>query len=894
MPNDFLSVIQPTSFDPEKQHGRRALPVLPVRETVLFPHAVLPLTVGRDSSIQLIQSLGEERTILVVAQRDARQDVPDATDLHSVGTLATIHKVVKMPNQSLFVFTEGTERIKLGGFEQTSPFLVAEFERVPDEDFEKTPELEALQRNVVSQFQQIVAASPTLSDDLQTIALNIDEPGRLADFIGSSLPFLTTNDKQELLETTDVTARLERLNRHLVKELEVQQLRSKIQNEVQDAVQQSQREYYLREQQKAISKELGEQDENGKDIQELRDKIEAAGMPEDTKKEALKELNRLQRMNPAQADYGMTRGYVEWLAVLPWSKSSGEAVDIRKAAECLDEDHYGLQKVKDRILDYLSVRRLKPDMKGPILCFVGPPGVGKTSLGKSIARALGRKFARISLGGMHDEAEIRGHRRTYIGAMPGQIVQNLKRVETNDPVFMLDEIDKLGRDFRGDPASALLETLDPAQNSTFRDNYLDQPFDLSKVLFICTANQLDPIPAPLLDRMEIIELTGYTEEEKVNIAERYLVPRQIQENGIEPVSAAAQPEGNREQGTGNSEPAPASQSQAGKPFLRSAQDDTFADGETGETFIVNERAADGAVVSDVAAEHAVPESNRPEAVAGEARIVFPKESLGIIARHYTREAGVRKLEQLVGTVCRKQARRIAEGKTEPLQVTDAVIHEFLGGYKVRVDTEIAERTKRSGVAVGLAWTPVGGDVLFIEANRMKGKGNFQITGQIGDVMKESMQAALTWVRSNANALGLDEDVLKDIDLHLHVPAGAIPKDGPSAGVTMATALVSLLTDMPVRPLLAMTGEITLSGNVLPVGGIKEKFLAAKRAGVRDVILPIDVRPNVEEDLSADQTEGVTIHYASRIEDVLAVALPHSMRDAVQDEQIRDAVMSAAA
>jgi ATP-dependent Lon protease len=484
-------------------------------------------------------------------------------------------------------------------------------------------------------------------------------------------------------------------------------------------------------------------------------------------------------------------------------------------------------------------------MKGPILCFVGPPGVGKTSLGRSIARALGRKFSRISLGGMHDEAEIRGHRRTYIGALPGQIIQNLKRVETNDPVFMLDEIDKLGRDFRGDPASALLETLDPEQNNTFRDNYLDQPFDLSKVLFICTANQLDPIPAPLLDRMEIIELTGYTEEEKTNIAERYLVPRQIRENGIEPVAASPQGTGSREQGAGNTE-------------------------------------------------SSVPESQLPEPVKGEPRIIFPKESLGIIARHYTREAGVRKLEQLIGTVCRKQARRIAEGKTETLTVTDAVIHEFLGGYKVRVDTEIAERTKRSGVAVGLAWTPVGGDVLFIEANKMKGKGNFQITGQIGDVMKESMQAALTWVRSNASSLGLDEDVLKDIDLHLHVPAGAIPKDGPSAGVTMATALVSLLTDMPVRPLLAMTGEITLSGNVLPVGGIKEKFLAAKRAGVRDVILPIDVKPNVEEDLTADQTEGVTIHYASRIEDVLAVALPRTMRDAARDEAVREELITAAA
>jgi ATP-dependent Lon protease len=866
MSNDFVSVIQPTASDPDRKRSALALPVLPVRDTVLFPHAVLPLTVGRDSSIQLIQSLGDEKTILVVAQRDARQDTPDASELHQTGTLATIHKVVKMPNQSLFVFTEGTERIRLGEFEQRTPFLTASYETIPDNDSEKTPELEAMQRNVVSQFQQIVAASPTLSDDLQTIALNIEEPGRLADFIGSSLPFLTTGDKQELLETTDVEARMERLNKHLVKELEVQQLRSKIQNEVQDAVQQSQREYYLREQQKAISKELGETDETNKAIEELRAKIEGAGMPEDTKKEALKELNRLQRMNPAQPDYGMTRSYIEWLAVLPWSKSSGKQVDIPQAAAFLDEDHYGLQKVKDRILDYLSVRRLKPDMKGPILCFVGPPGVGKTSLGKSIARALGRKFARISLGGMHDEAEIRGHRRTYIGAMPGQIIQNLKRVETNDPVFMLDEIDKLGRDFRGDPASALLETLDPAQNGTFRDNYLDQPFDLSKVLFICTANQLDPIPAPLLDRMEIIELTGYTEEEKISIAERYLAPRQIKENGID----GTEPEVKGHE-VGNGTPVAAVSDDRGD----------LLDGDAAVAHSTAESSPE------------VPESQLPEQ-ASEAKIIFPRESLGIIARHYTREAGVRRLEQLIGTVCRKQARRIAEGKTETLTVTPEVIREFLGGYKVRVDTEIAERTKRAGVAVGLAWTPVGGDVLFIEANKMKGKGSFQITGQIGDVMKESMQAALTWVRSNATTLGLDEDVLKDIDLHLHVPAGAIPKDGPSAGVTMATAIVSLLTDMPVRPLLAMTGEITLSGNVLPVGGIKEKFLAAKRAGVKDVILPIDVKPNVEEDLSDDQIEGITIHYVSRIEDVLAVALPHTMNELKKDTAVREELVHQAA
>ena len=815
MPNDFVSVIQPTAAKTNEDSsaetiGRRPVPILPVRDTVLFPHAVLPLTVGRDSSIQLIQSLGEEKTILVVAQRDARQDTPLSADLHAIGTRATVHKVVKMPNQSLFVFTEGNERVRLGEFAQLSPFMTAEYEAIPDVEPENTPEAEALQRNVVGQFQQIVTSSPTLSDDLQTIAINIDEPGRLADFIASSLPFLTTSDKQELLEMPNVASRLERINKHLAKEIEVQQLRNKIQNEVQDSVQSSQRDYYLREQLKAIQKELGDVDDTQKDIADLRDKIEAAGMPEDVKKDALKELGRLSRMNPAAADYSLTRNYVEWLAVLPWSKTSSSEVDILKAKEILDEDHYGLKKVKDRILDYLSVRRLKPDMKGPILCFVGPPGVGKTSLGRSIAKALDRKFSRISLGGMHDEAEIRGHRRTYIGALPGQIIQHLKRVEVKDPVFMLDEIDKLGRDFRGDPASALLETLDPEQNNTFRDNYLDQPFDLSKVLFICTANQLDTIPGPLLDRMEIIELTGYTEEEKVNIAIKYLIPRQIKENGI--------------------------------------------DAEL---------------------------------------IEFPKESVHLIARHYTREAGVRKLEQQIGTVCRKLARRVAEGRTDKLVITQEIIHEFLGGIKVRVDTEIAERTARAGVAVGLAWTPAGGDVLFIEANRMKGKGGFTITGQIGDVMKESMQAALTWVRSNAAWLGLDEDFTKDMDIHIHVPAGGIPKDGPSAGVTMATALVSLLTDTPVHPLTAMTGEITLSGNVLPVGGIKEKFLAAKRAGVRDVILPRDCKQQVDEDLTPEQIEGVTLHYATRIEDVLAVALPMTRRELVHDEVVREEVMHAA-
>jgi ATP-dependent Lon protease len=775
----------------KETNDNRALPVLPVRDTVLFPHAVLPLTVGRESSVQLINSLGEDKTIIVVAQREARVDSPQPSDLYTVGTSAVVHKVVKMPNQSLFVFAEGLERIRLGEFTQLTPFMRAHYSPMPESATPAaTSEIEALQRNVLTLFQQIVAGSPTLSDELSTVAMNIDEPGRLVDFIASSLPSLSTPDKQDTLETLDIHVRLEKINQHLAKELEVQQLRNKIQSEVQDRVQQTQREYYLREQMKAIQKELGEQDEGQRDVEDLKKKIDDAGMPEEVKKEALKELGRLSRMSPMAADYSLTRNYVEWLAVLPWAKTSGQEIEIPKAKEILDTDHYDLEKVKDRILDYLSVRRLKPNMKGPILCFVGPPGVGKTSLGKSIARALGRKFVRLSLGGVHDEAEIRGHRRTYIGALPGQIIQGIRRAETKDPVFMLDEIDKVGRDFRGDPASALLEALDPEQNSSFRDNYLDVTFDLSKVLFITTANMLDPVAEPLRDRMEIIELQGYTEEEKVHIAFQYLIPRQIDENGI-----------------------------------------------------TNEQ------------------------------IEFPEEGVRYVIRHYTREAGVRSLERTIGTICRKQARRLAEGKTDKLTVTKEIIQEFLGGIKIRSEGEIAERTERPGVAVGLAWTPSGGDVLFVEANAMKGKGGFTMTGQIGQVMQESMQAALTWVRSNADRLGVAEDFFANHDIHIHVPAGAIPKDGPSAGVTMATALVSLLTKRRITPLMAMTGEITLSGNVLPVGGIKEKVLAAKRAGVTDVILPAENKMNVDEDLTPEQLENLSVHYVKTIDEALQFSLP---------------------
>src|SRR6516162_4629299 len=769
-----------------------SLPILPVRDTVLFPGAVLPLTVGRESSLALISALsGEDKFLGVVAQHDPRVEDPAAADLHKVGTFARVHKTVKMPNGNVVIFLEGLLRFQVLDLLGLKPYLTAQVEPMPDVVGDQDNELEALHRNAQDLFRDVVSHSPQLSDDLQGVAANIDDSGRLADFIAGTLPSLSTLVRQELLETASVRKRLESLIRELSKELEVLELRSKIHEQVQEQVSQNQREYLLREQMKAIQKELGESEDSTQEIDELRKKVEEAGMPAEAKKECERELKRLAKMTPASAEYMVSRTYLEWMTALPWSKSSGAAeIDIAKARDILDEDHYDLQKVKERILDYLAVKKLQPGMKGPILCFVGPPGVGKTSLGKSIARSLGRKFVRLSLGGVHDEAEIRGHRRTYIGALPGQIIQGIRRAETNDPVFMLDEIDKVGRDFRGDPGAALLEALDPEQNFSFRDNYLDVPFDLSKVLFITTANQLDPIPEPLRDRMEIIELQGYTEEEKVHIAFQYLVPRQIEENGI-----------------------------------------------TAE------------------------------------QIEFPEETIRFIIRHYTREAGVRNLERTIGTICRKQARRLAEGKHEKLVVNREIIQDFLGGIKIRSEGEIAERTERPGVAVGLAWTPAGGDVLFVEANAMKGKGGFTMTGQIGQVMQESMQAALTWVRSNADRLGVQEDFFANHDIHIHVPAGAIPKDGPSAGVTMATALVSLLTKRRITPLIAMTGEITLSGNVLPVGGIKEKVLAAKRAGVRDVILPAENQMNVEEDLTPEQLENLNVHYVKTIDEAMQFSLP---------------------
>ena len=768
------------------------LPVLPVRDTVLFPGAIMPLPVGRESSLALLDSLeGPEKILAVVAQLDPRVEIPGGTDLHSVGTLAKVHKMVRTPNGTVVAFLEGLGRLRVAEVIGLKPFLRARVEEQPDLEDQPGAELTALERNVKELFREVVVRSPQLSDDLQTEVMNIDSPARLTDFVASTLPSLNTMVRQELLETFSVRKRLENLINELSKEKEVLELRNKIHDQVQEQVNQSQREFLLREQMKAIQKELGESEDGATEVEELRKKVEESGMSAEAKKECDRELKRLMKMTPASAEYMVARTYLEWMTSLPWNKVSGtEEINIANAQAILDEDHYDLKKVKDRILDFLAVKKLQPGMKGPILCFVGPPGVGKTSLGKSIARALGRKFHRLSLGGMHDEAEIRGHRRTYIGALPGQIIQGLRRAETMDPVLMLDEVDKLGRDFRGDPSSALMEVLDPEQNGTFRDHYLDVPFDLSKVLFIATANWLDPIPEPLRDRMEIIELPGYTEEEKVHIAKRFLIARQAKEHGI---------------------------------------------------------------------------------TLGE-QIEFTDEALHDLIRHYTREAGVRNLEREIGTLVRKQARRLAEGKSEKHVVTPEVIREVLGIQKVHLEKEIEERVQKPGVSVGLVWTPVGGDIIFIEASKMRGGKAFTMTGHLGEVMQESMRAALTWVRANADRYGIDPDFFRKNDLHIHVPSGAVPKDGPSAGVAMVTALVSLLTGRPIRPRVAMTGEISLSGIVLPVGGIKEKVLGAKRAGIREVILPSENEPNVQEDLPPEMLEGVKVHFVRSAEQALEIAL----------------------
>ena len=766
------------------------LPVLPLRDTVLFPSSFMPLAVARKSSVRLIEAAVEgEQLVGVFTQREASVEEPGQEDLYGVGTITHIHKMFKLPDGSLRLIVQGLARVTLDRIIDSEPFLRAAVraaeEAVSEDD---RLEIDALQRNIKNNFQQVVSLSPLLSDELQALSGNISEPGKLADFIASSLTTLATNARQQILEALDVRSRMDHLNRILVKELEVLELGSKIQSEVQSEMGKSQREYLLREQLKAIRKELGENDDQAKEIEELRQKIEAAGMPEASLKEALRELDRLSRMPVAAAEYTVSRTYIDWLIALPWNRRTEEKIDLPRTLETLDGDHSGLEKAKDRILEYLAVRKLNPGVKGPILCFVGPPGVGKTSLAKGIAASIDRKLVRISLGGMRDEAEIRGHRRTYIGALPGQVMQGLRRAESKNPVFILDEIDKLGMDFRGDPASALLEVLDPEQNSTFRDHYVDLPFDLSEVLFITTANVLDPIPPALRDRMEVLELPGYTEEEKLVIATEHLLGRQIENHGL-----------------------------------------------TAE------------------------------------QVRFTPEAVHAVIRGYTREAGVRNLEREVGALCRKVARRRAEGDESPVEITVETVVEMLGAPKY-LDEEVAERTKRPGVAIGLAWTPVGGDVLFVEARRMSGSGTLTLTGHLGDVMKESARAALSWLRANAARYDIDPAFYREAEVHLHVPSGAIPKDGPSAGVTMVTALVSELTGRPVRGDLAMTGEITLSGNVLPVGGIKEKVLAARRLGIVEVILPKQNDKHVNEDLSEDLRREIDVHYVSMIDEVLDLAL----------------------
>jgi len=764
------------------------LPVLSLHNALVFPKMMIPLEiVGNDSSLLVDEAMTKDRLVgLIMAKREltSEKDHYRLEDFHPIGTCAVILRMAKASDNRTQMLLQGISRFQILELVEGKPYQQARI-KVIEEVEVKDIETEALVANLLVLFDRILKLSPFLPPEFGPMAKSITEAGTLADMIASIIN-APIEEKQKILDSVDVKERLKELTRLVNHQMEVLELGNKIQTKVKDDIDKSQREYYLRQQLKAIKQELGEADENAVETEEYRKKIEDKKLPEEAKKEALRELERLSRMNPSSAEYTVSSTYLDWITALPWNESTADNLDIKKARDVLDEDHYGLAKAKKRIIEYLSVRKLKPDSKGPILCFVGPPGTGKTSLGHSIARALERKFARMSLGGVHDEAEIRGHRRTYIGALPGRIIQGLRRAESNNPVFMLDEIDKVGSDFRGDPSSALLEVLDPQQNNSFSDHYLDVPFDLSHVMFITTANILDTIPPALLDRLEVIELTGYTQEEKVKIAERYLIPRQLSENGL-----------------------------------------------TAEQLQINLKALNGIICG------------------------------------YTREAGVRNLEREIANVCRGVASEVAEGKTKSKTVTPKDLHKYLG--PVRVVTDFDARISKPGIAIGLAWTPVGGDLLFIEATAMKGKKSLTLTGQLGDVMKESAAAALSFIRTNAKALGVAPNFFEELDIHIHVPAGAIPKDGPSAGVTMLTALTSLLTNRKIKKDLAMTGEITLRGAVLPVGGIKEKVLAAYRAGIKTIILPSWNRKDME-DIPANVQKSIKFHFVEDMLEVLKLAL----------------------
>jgi ATP-dependent Lon protease len=727
-----------------------ALPVLPLRDSVPFPETLTPLAIGQQRSLALVNDvLAGNRMLVMVASRSGEDEEPGPDDLYRIGVAGVVARMMKVPDGTLRILVHGAQRVELEDFVATEPYFVARIREAPDE-LVPSSELEGLHRNVQATFSRIIEGLPYLPEELQIAVANLDDPAELAHMIAGALR-IKTEEKQALLEERDVAKRLRRLSELLARELELVEIGSKIQSQVQSEMDKGQREYFLRQQLRAIQEELGEVDETQAEASELRERLEAAQLPEHAWKQAERELQRFERLPPQAAEHGVIRTYLEWLADLPWSKATEDSLDLKDARRVLDRDHYDIERVKDRILEFLAVRKLKPDARSSILCFVGPPGVGKTSLGRSIAAAMGREFERISVGGVRDESEIRGHRRTYIGAMPGTILRAMRDAGSNNPVLMIDEIDKMGADFRGDPASAMLEVLDPEQNATFRDHYLDLPFDLSHTFFICTANQLDTVAPALRDRMETIELSGYTHEEKREIAKRYLVPRQMERNGV-----------------------------------------------------------------------------------GRSKIEFADEALDAIIDGYTREAGVRGLEREIGSVCRKVAREFAEGSRKSKRAIRAkTVAELLG--KPRVQTDIQRRTGEPGVATGLAWTPVGGDVLFVEATAFPGEGKLQITGQLGDVMKESAAAALSWVKSIDGEV--PENYFREHDVHVHVPAGAIPKDGPSAGITMATALASRATGRPVRADTAMTGEITLTGQVLPIGGLKEKALAAQRAGIKRLIIP---------------------------------------------------------